>query len=165
MCHNGMLIEEVQEDIFGTIAKNFNSIENHTATGIKESILQKGFEAFIIGVHCPDEELFYWQTMYKDLMMNYSPRIILQQVINNLKNEDLRRIIGVQTNQALYEELSRMANLKVEMIEALLVHSRRQVTAKRNITDTAFSMCINQDNCHGYLEAFRDEGEIIETIL
>ena len=136
--------------------------ENVEEKPTTDEILRQGFDLFVILVHCPDPDLYYWQEFYRELFKSSPTRTILQTVTQNMKTPEIGQVIGPTSNQQLYTALHRVLGLHADILGVLLSTGIKHNTSLFNEDQRK---CMDQDDCNAFQRSIDDLGTIIYMLL
>ena len=131
--------------------------ENVEEKPTTDEILRQGFDLFVILVHCPDPDLYYWQEFYRELFKSSPTRTILQTVTQNMKTPEIGQVIGPTSNHQLYTALHRVLGLHADILGVLLSTGIKHNTSLFNEDQRK---CMDQDDCNAFQRSVDELGTI-----
>ena len=114
--------------------------------------LENAYKAFIAFITCPAKDYVAWKLFYKDLITNFSPRMILQNVVSILNklsghSQNKRRV-----PEFLLNVLSKNLSLKHKTLDFA-------INSKTAIQMPDDGQCLNHGNCSSFSANFMPLGK------
>ena len=150
-----MLLSGKQDEIVSLIKHRLSLPDIIKEKPITDEILRQGFGLFIILVHCPDPDLYYWQEFYRELFKSSPTRTILQTVTQNMKIPEIGQVIVHTTNYQLYTALHRVLSLHADILGVLLSTGFKHNSSLFNDDQIK---CVEHDDCDAFERSIDELG-------